>query len=562
MSPATRRDLAVLLLVCALVFWWRLGRLGLIDPDEPFYAQTAAEMLGRHDLVTPYIFGHPQFEKPPLFYWLVSASFTALGRSEFAARVPGALFGTLLVLMTWAFGRSVFGPRSGLLAGLVLASGMAYAITARMVLTDTVFATAVCASCFAFWRAAGGDRPRPGWFVAAAAASAVAALVKGPLGTLVPALAGLLWLRLARRSVPARGGTLLAAAAVYLAIAAPWYAAMFSKYGMGYFRAFFIHENLDRLLHAEHPSNNTLYYYPAVLLLGSWPWIPAIAVTLMRWLPMLRRRARPGGHHVERGPAADPVPGSAVAGYLMSWIATSLVFFTIAASKLPTYILFLFVPLALLAGASLDGLLRDGFRSRTERAVALALAALQSLGLLAIFAVHDYRDLYPPVLAAAFCLLVALVLLWRRPSAAWVAATTAGMAAFIVGLTGWSAQGLEAVISVRPAIAVLESEGPRDTPVLASKLLVRGVRYYADRGESVLSNKSQPFFTPHALPIVVGADGLDQFVRQHGATLCVMGAREWHSFERRLPAELRVHRRAVGDKLVIRVETADGPGPR
>src|SRR6266568_9087066 len=149
MSSSTRRDLAVLLVVCALAFGWRLGRLGLIDPDEPFYAQTATEMLARHDWTTPHIFGAPQFEKPALFYWLACLSFSALGRNELAARLPGALAATVLVLLTWAFGRRAFGTRAGLLAAVVLATGVAYAVTARMMLTDMVFAAFVCTACFA-----------------------------------------------------------------------------------------------------------------------------------------------------------------------------------------------------------------------------------------------------------------------------------------------------------------------------------------------------------------------------------------------------------------------------
>src|SRR4030095_14542267 len=84
------RDLIILLLVCFLVFWWRLGKLGLIDPDEPFYAQTAREMVATGDWITPQIFGHPQFEKPIFFYWFTAASFKVFGETEFAARVPSA----------------------------------------------------------------------------------------------------------------------------------------------------------------------------------------------------------------------------------------------------------------------------------------------------------------------------------------------------------------------------------------------------------------------------------------------------------------------------------------
>ena len=58
------RDLLLLFALCVLVFWVNLGRIGLIDPDEPFYAVTAQEMLQSGDLVTPRIFGEAQFEKP------------------------------------------------------------------------------------------------------------------------------------------------------------------------------------------------------------------------------------------------------------------------------------------------------------------------------------------------------------------------------------------------------------------------------------------------------------------------------------------------------------------
>ena len=90
------RDLALILLVCLFVFWWRLGSLGLIDPDEPFYAQTAREMVATGDWITPQIFGQPQFEKPILFYWLTALSFETFGENEFAARVSSALPATLI----------------------------------------------------------------------------------------------------------------------------------------------------------------------------------------------------------------------------------------------------------------------------------------------------------------------------------------------------------------------------------------------------------------------------------------------------------------------------------
>src|ERR1700749_1367895 len=100
--PVKLRDLLLLLALCFVVFWWRLGALGLIDPDEPFYAQTAREMVQSGDWVTPQIYGAPQFEKPIFYYWLVAGSFRAFGETEWAGRAPTAVFATALVLLVWA----------------------------------------------------------------------------------------------------------------------------------------------------------------------------------------------------------------------------------------------------------------------------------------------------------------------------------------------------------------------------------------------------------------------------------------------------------------------------
>src|ERR1700743_1462218 len=112
------RDAIILILVCFFVFWWRLGSLGLIDPDEPFYAQTAREMVHTGDWVTPQIYGHPQFEKPIFYYWLVASSFKYLGESEFTGRLPTALFSTMLVLLVWSFASRIWSARAGFLSAL------------------------------------------------------------------------------------------------------------------------------------------------------------------------------------------------------------------------------------------------------------------------------------------------------------------------------------------------------------------------------------------------------------------------------------------------------------
>ena len=47
----------VLLALCGVLYFWRLGVTPLEDFDEAYYAIGAREMLARHDLGTPYMNG-------------------------------------------------------------------------------------------------------------------------------------------------------------------------------------------------------------------------------------------------------------------------------------------------------------------------------------------------------------------------------------------------------------------------------------------------------------------------------------------------------------------------
>ena len=82
-APALPPRPAIFLALVALagvVYFAGLNAFPLSDPDEVFYAQTAREMLERHSVLTPLMFGQPQFEKPPLTYWCLMASFKVFGR--------------------------------------------------------------------------------------------------------------------------------------------------------------------------------------------------------------------------------------------------------------------------------------------------------------------------------------------------------------------------------------------------------------------------------------------------------------------------------------------------
>jgi len=144
--PANRERLwlALLLLGTALLAFWSLGSLPLVDVDEPVYGQVGKEMAhsGPAGWLTPHYGGQPWFDKPPLFYWLTALSMRLFGVSEFAARFPSALLAVALVAVTYALARRTYPqtPRAALWAGFALATSVQFFLLARAAVTDMTLA--------------------------------------------------------------------------------------------------------------------------------------------------------------------------------------------------------------------------------------------------------------------------------------------------------------------------------------------------------------------------------------------------------------------------------------
>src|SRR5271165_23536 len=83
-------------------YLYNLNGVGLLGPDEPRYAAIAQAMARNGDLVTPYLWGLPWFEKPPLLYWMSAAFSWLKNQPELTARLPVALLSlAFLALAAW-----------------------------------------------------------------------------------------------------------------------------------------------------------------------------------------------------------------------------------------------------------------------------------------------------------------------------------------------------------------------------------------------------------------------------------------------------------------------------
>lgn len=335
-SPALR--IALLALVLGLAF---LGTRGIWDPDEGRYTNVALNMLHSGDWLNPHRndeVGH--WTKPPLTYWAIAASVAVFGVNPWAARLPAALSYLLCVWLVWRIGKRL-APGSEASAAVVYATMLFTVGASQLITTDYLLAACETLALWAFVETRFGDRGHPRrWIALMWAAFALAFLTKGPPGLLpllvVLAFDALMPGRRKHRVLQWSGIVLFAA------LALPWFVAVIHG-NPGLFEYFIGDEVVNRITTNEFGRHGEWYgciqVYLPTLLLGTLPWTPA----LLRWA-----RALPGA---VRGWWRDPAAREADAAMLLLsvWLLLPLLVFCVAKSRLPLYLLPLFVPLALLA---------------------------------------------------------------------------------------------------------------------------------------------------------------------------------------------------------------------
>ncbi len=101
------RNYALLFFGCLLFHVAGTWSLPLIDRDEPRFAEASREMIERGDYVVPYFNNQVRLDKPPLTYWLQTASYRLFGETDFAARFPSAVAAALVALSIFSWGSRI-----------------------------------------------------------------------------------------------------------------------------------------------------------------------------------------------------------------------------------------------------------------------------------------------------------------------------------------------------------------------------------------------------------------------------------------------------------------------
>lgn len=326
-----RNHILFLLFLSVLLYFLGNGSLPISDPVEGNYTETAKEMLASGDYLSPQIFGNYWYDKPILFYLELIASFQIFGLTDFAARFAPAVGTTLSILLTYFFGRHLYGERTGFVAALLTATSVEFWYIGHAVITDMTLFLTISLTLIAFY--IGYKEQKPRWYLLAFFAAGVATLDKGPLGLCLPGLIILIFLITERRLGALLNRCILFGFVLYFATIALWYLPMYQLHGADFLDTFFGVHNALRATVPEHPRNSVWYFYLMVFFLGCLPWSLA-------GLPAAVSRI----YHRKVS-----FPKDTTTRFLLVWAITVFVVFECFASKYVTYTMPYLMPLALLA---------------------------------------------------------------------------------------------------------------------------------------------------------------------------------------------------------------------
>ena len=362
-----------------LGFLWNLGSVGLVDETEPLFAEAARQMTVTGDWITPYFNGQTRFDKPPLIYWLMAIAYHTIGVNSLAARLPSALAAIALTCLgfytlhyctqpekikhheqdfsnltedkpTENIASSPFSkiPISLYVAGIgsaLIALNPETLAWGRTGVSDMLLTSCMCSALFAFFigyvkaeenkkkaeemeKEPAKNSPLSPWYLAFYILIALAILAKGPVGIVLPLIIiGSFTLYLGNlreiwREMRPGIGIL-----IVLIIALPWFILVILANGENYINAFFGYHNFQRFTQVVNRHAAPWYFYFLVVLVGFAPWSIYLPVAIAR-LKFWQRR------YWQRQPRK-----AQLGLFSLFWFAGIFGFFTVAVTKLPSYVL-------------------------------------------------------------------------------------------------------------------------------------------------------------------------------------------------------------------------------
>ncbi len=313
-----------------------LGSTGLVDETPPLFASAGRAMSLSGDWLTPKVNGILRFDKPPFYYWLMAIFYSIPANQEWdklgslSARLPSALSGLfLMVIIADTIFCSTNNPKDkmqlSLMAALSFVLSPLIIIWCRTAVSDSLLCASLGASLLFFWRKVSSEDEsiciKPWIFLS------IAILTKGPVALIIIlttlftfSLTHKNWKELYFKISPYKGLFLT------FLISSPWYFIQLFYNGKVFWNSFFGYHNLQRYTSVVNNHSESWWFYIYVMILASLPFsvflLHGIFNTFKELIVKLQDRAETTNN---------------IYIFSLCWLISVFLFFSISATKLPSY---------------------------------------------------------------------------------------------------------------------------------------------------------------------------------------------------------------------------------
>jgi 4-amino-4-deoxy-L-arabinose transferase-like glycosyltransferase len=326
----------IILISGIIIFILGLGSTGLVDETPPLFAAAARAMSESGDWLTPKVNGMFRFDKPPLIYWLMGF-FYSLPLNEIwdsvgtlSARLPSALGSLFLMLM---IGDTMFcWPQKDdkqFLTPIVASLGFALSpliiIWSRTAVSDALLTGTLGVSLLLFWRRMASDNNDQ--CISAWLFLGFAILTKGPVGLVLAILtitsflfSQKNWKTLLWKINPKKGFL------ITTLISVPWYLLELLKEGKPFWDNFFGYHNFQRYTSVVNNHAEPFWFFLYIMILASLPFTPFLYHGIYKAFKE---------YLISSKENCDAT--KTLYTFCLCWLTSVLVFFSLSATKLPSY---------------------------------------------------------------------------------------------------------------------------------------------------------------------------------------------------------------------------------
>jgi len=365
------------------------------DEDEPRFAAIAQTMVETGNWTVPLFNGELAVDKPVLMHWCMAACFSVFGMNEIAARLPAALAALLTSLALLRLGTRCFSTATGIVAALAYLGCLLVAIESHAATPDSIlvalstWATLLLVEPFLPDRRHHADSTKQPFQASSTSSVSVwhailagsllglGVLCKGPIGYIGPLVVVMGWVWLVQclshikeqpadvrlkdqllstlrhflsNGIPAALRTiqhtqLLIVTVAAVLVAAPWYISVGVQTDWEWTKGFFFVHNVGRFVAPMERHSGGLLFHPLTMLVGFYPWscfLPLAIFATTRQLWKIWRQGQSPQIENSQAPALS---------LLLFWMSVWIGGFSLAATKLPNYIMPAYPAAALLVAA-------------------------------------------------------------------------------------------------------------------------------------------------------------------------------------------------------------------